>query len=160
YRESWHTQWTSVQVQSYSPEYECTTGPNTWCIKNRLTGAFLANTKDGIIAWESDLLAVGSNKFKTRICIPEYSWRFDLGPDRSWRIINHSNSCLLERVQGSSTEVACTSKNVSRNKSWLFRYVSGCTLCYLVRDTEASSKSLVTVAESESEPPAYILGSE
>lgn len=124
YRESWHTQWTSVHVQSYSPEYQCTTGPNTWCIKNRLTKAFLGNTKHGVIAWETDLLAVGSNKFKTGIPIPEYSWKLDLGPDSSWKIINHSTLCLLARVQESNTEVACTSKNVSRNKSWLLKYVS------------------------------------
>lgn len=131
YRESWHTQWTSVQVQSYSPEYQCATGPNTWCIKNRLTKAFLGNTKDGVIAWETDLLVVGSDKFKTGICIPEYSWKFDLCSDRSWKIINHSNLCLLARVRESSTGVACNSKNVARNKSWLFKYVST-ALCYLV----------------------------
>lgn len=125
-RESWHTQWTSVQVQSYSPDYVCTTGPNTWCIKNRLTNAFLGSTKDGIFTWESDLLSIGSNKFKTGICIPEYCWKLDLGLDRSWKIINHSTLCLLEGLLESSTgiEVACISKNFARNKSWLLKYVS------------------------------------
>lgn len=128
YRDGWDTQWTLINVGSYAPKSSCTTGPNTWCIRNRLTKAFLSNTpKLGITAWESNLLyAAEGGSFKDGIDIAEYTWKLDLdlGPERYWNITNYSTSCKLAQVlkSGARGFGVCADEKYNRNTSWNLRY--------------------------------------
>lgn len=134
YREAWDTQWTLIDARTYAPDSLCATGINQWCIRNRLTKAFLGGTeykcnglpKDVVTAMETNLLPVGGGtKFKEGINISEYTWGLELDLDNNWIIINRSSSYLLGPTGlqiSSGAELTCATVEVARGRSWVLRY--------------------------------------
>lgn len=130
YRESWATQWAAIHAGNFRG-FKCSTGMNTWCIKNRLTGGllgFMYNTKHPF----KDTPKVSGYCWDFGLeDITEHVWRLEIDPasNSRWKIIHHRTGFLLERTTNKhyrGTEVDCIDKKLpqgDRNKTWLLTYV-------------------------------------
>lgn len=94
-----------------------------------------------VTGMESDLLPTGGdNNFKKGINIAEYTWELELDLDHHWKIINRNTSCLLEAGQVATrrgkTGVACTSKKVACNNSWVLTYAYSIPISFQTMDSK------------------------
>ncbi|KAH8149332.1 uncharacterized protein LAJ45_06411 [Morchella importuna] len=127
-RESWTDQWVLAHTSYLFPDFKITTGANTWCVRNRLTGGYLGCVYADRYPFIGGQCSVSANDWDlTEDDIAAHTWKLEIDPGctMNWKLIHHKTGCLLEKgvaVVSGGVEVLCRDRKFTRgnrHKTWM-----------------------------------------
>lgn len=122
YREGWLFHWALVNSTGFNPA--STVEKNSWCIRNRLTGAILVNN-----AWDVEKTRLDRVNAWKMGRTGDSTWKLELDTSHNWKITNLESKCLLQQTnvpRNNGTQVICANQVFSLREgtmSWVLRYI-------------------------------------